>query len=368
MSNLPGSVCFYCADQNPDRDRSRGITRYTSGLLSSLRDFGQMGLAAVVSKSSFAVPNDIVQRCLPFRTDHVIGRLAADHLHPLLAHRDLAEIWHYPKGFLPIGLQVRAKKVGTIADVILQHDADHHPETRPRLAWIYWIGLLKHSIRNLDLIITVSEFSKNAIRTFCDRYGLKCPPIVVAYQGVTVEKTDGASEAKEDYVVHLASNNPSKGTRWLLEQWEILSQARKDSPHLRLIGDLDSRAAALLDRLSNVSLTPSLPGVELEMTIAKARALLMPSEIEGFGIPAVESFLLGTPVAYSKDTALEEIIGAGSRGGFERDTDSFLSALEEALGMENGTVQQKAAQLKERYNWEDCVHQTLEAYRMVAAS
>src|ERR1700732_1972240 len=137
MSDLL-SVFFYCADQNPHRDRSRGITRYTYGLLSHLDDSKLLSLAAVVSKSSFALPDGIKQFSLPFKTDNLAGRLVADHLHGLIGPRIRADIWHYPKGFLPIGPQVKSKRVGSVADVMIQFDADNHPDSRSRLAFTYW--------------------------------------------------------------------------------------------------------------------------------------------------------------------------------------------------------------------------------------
>ncbi|HJT82299.1 MAG TPA: glycosyltransferase, partial [Chthoniobacterales bacterium] len=168
MSNSPISVCFYCADQNTHRDRSRGITRYTLGLMSHLGQIDRLRLSAVASKSSIEIPEGIQRVVLPFRSDHLLGRLAIDHLHPILTRGQKPDIWHYPKGFLPAITRVHGKKVGTIADVMIQHDADHHPRSRPRLAWAYWIGMLKHSIQNFDHIITISEFSRRAILEFCD--------------------------------------------------------------------------------------------------------------------------------------------------------------------------------------------------------
>jgi glycosyltransferase involved in cell wall biosynthesis len=363
MNKRPCTVCFYCADQNPSRDRSRGITHYTYGLLSHLRDARSVKLVALISKSSFAVPEGIEQYSLPFATDRLVGRLLADHLHPLIPPRTVADIWHYPKGFLPVGFQIKGRKVGTVADVMLQHHADYHPESRPRLAFAYWLWMLKHSIQTLDLILTVSEFSKQAIFEFCDRHQLKCPPIVVTYEGVDVSKSEKTiSSSKEDYVVHLASRQPYKATGWLLEQWSSLGRAANDLPMLKLVGDLDDRAAALFSRMTNVSLVPPLPRAQLEELISRSRGLLLPSEIEGFGIPAVEAYLLGTPVAYARGTALEEILGSGSPGGFHRERDSFQIALTEVLNMDPLAVEKKGAELKLRYNWGDCVRRTLDAY------
>ena len=355
------AVCFYCADQNPARDRSRGITYYTDGLLTHLR--GVVRLKALVSKSSFHIPASIERIELPFRTNHLPGRLAADHLHPLIVGKQGAEIWHYPKGFLPLGPQVRAKKVGTVADVMLQYEADHYPDSRSKLAFAYWIGMLKNSLQHLDLVITVSEFSKQAIGEFCARHRLRPPPIVVTYQGVTISTRENESTNKEDYVVHLASELFYKGTRWLLEQWLALQRAGHELPKLKLVGVLDPAAQRLYEQIANASLIPPLPRNELENVIARARALLLPSEIEGFGRAAVEGYLLGAPVAYAKGTAVEEILGADSPGGFVRERESLHAALAEVVNMGRDAVEQKAAVLRSRYNWNDCVCRTLEAYK-----
>ncbi len=342
MSKLPCTVCFYCADQNRHRDRSRGITHYTHELLSHLRDTKAVRLKALVSKSSFAIPDGIEQLNWPFPSDRLPWRLLADHSHPLLAQRNVADIWHYPKGFLPVGFQVKGKRVGTVADVMLQFDADHHPESRSRLAWAYWLGMLKYSIQNLDLILTISEFSKREIIEFCARHRLKCPPITVASLGVRVSRPEEAPPAvKEDYVVHLASRLPHKATMWLLEQWSLLGKTANDLPMLKLVGDLDGRAMALFSTMTNVRLTPALPRPQLEEMIAGARALLLPSWIEGFGIPAVEAYLLGTPVAYVKGTAVEEILDSDPVGGFDRDFDSFQTALTQVLNLDRAAVEKK---------------------------
>ena len=359
----PIEVCFYCADQNPHRDRSRGITKYTLGLLAHLSRVPSVGLKAVVSESSFSVPDFIPRSNLPISTDHTIGRLVADHLHPLLMRSVKADIWHYPKGFLPLGGRVKARRVGTIADVMLQFDADHHPEARSQLAWTYWLAVLKHSVRDLDLILTVSEFSKHAILEFADRYSLKCPPIAVTYEGVEVLRSEEVvATEKKDSVVHLANKLSYKGTTWLLQQWLVLSESMPDLPKLLLVGELDERGQALLPKLTGVDLIPPLPRVELEQLIARSRALILPSEIEGFGIPVVEGYLLGTPVAYSKGTALEEIVGADSPGGFHRDVDSLRMALSEVLNMPREAIRKKGAELKARYSWSDCVQRTVDAY------
>lgn len=359
------TICFYCADQNPHRDKSRGITNYTYGLLANLQKSGQVGVSAVVSKSSSGVPEGILRFAIPFATDHIAGRLLADHLHPLIVPRRAGYIWHYPKGFLPLAFQVKAKKVGTIADTILQFYADRYPRSRSRLAFAYWLGILKHSIEKFDLIITVSECSRQAILEFCLRHDLRCPPVIVTYEDANISRpTTGLPAQKGDYVIHLASRLPHKKTKWLLEQWLKLQNRGWDLPTLRLVGMVEPNIT--LSKLRNVRVYPVLSDSEYESMLGAALAVILPSEIEGFGLPALEAYYLGTPVAYVRNTAVEEVLGTDTPGGFSLEDDSLEDAVLAVLEMDRASIDAKAAELRNRFSWARSVELTLAAYRSLS--
>jgi glycosyltransferase involved in cell wall biosynthesis len=365
MSDQAISVCFYCADQNPHRDQSRGITNYTYGLLTNLKKSGQIKLQALASKSSAGVPEGISTTVIPFRTDHIPGRLLADHFHPLIAGRRVdAAIWHYPKGFLPFGPQVRRPKIGTIADTILQFYADHYPSYRSQLGHNYWIAMLKNAIRHFDLILTVSEFSKQSILDFSSRYRLKIPEIVVTYQGVDDFDIDPSiNRTKQGYVLHLTAKQPHKKTNWLLKEWGRLQKSGVSLPALRLIGQMDADGHERAALLKNTVVEPATGRAEIATAMRDALALILPSEIEGFGLPALEAYYCGTPVVYAKSTAVAEVLGDDSPGGFTFETDSFLSALEQTLIMSPGAIEAKRRELRDRFSWQKCVERTVAGYR-----
>ena len=360
-------VHFYLADQNPHRDRTLGITRYTEGLLAELSTEPQLELSCLVSRSSYQPPFErvAIQR-LPFATDHVLGRLLADHLHPLFVRSD-ARLWHFPKGFLPYLRRPSAAVVGTVADTILDHHAEHYPALRSRAAYHYWLGLLAHSLARFDLVLTLSEFSRRSIESFCERRGVRCPPIEITYPGGRWERPSAEPFAKGDAAVHLSSVQPHKRTDTLLEFWARLQAERETWPRLELIGGLLDAQREKLARLQHVEHTPHLPDGELERRLAAARVLLLPSEIEGFGLPALEAYYLGTPVLYVLGTAVEEVLDTGCPGGFDlRSYESFRDALDDALGLGDDFVARKAAALRERFAWRRCRERTLAAYRRVA--
>jgi glycosyltransferase involved in cell wall biosynthesis len=355
-------VCFYCADQNPQRDRSLGITNYTIGLLKALATSSDISLSGMVSRSSFPLPVMMETHELPFRTDRMLGRLIADNLHPLFS-RTGAAIWHYPKGFLPLTCQVKAKRVGTIADTILQHYADQYPNSRGRIAFAYWLRTLKHSIERFDLILTVSEFSKRCIQEFCARYSLRSPEIVVTYEGANVDPLTQVEVKKQNYVVHLASTHPHKRTKWLLDTWAELQNNGTRLPPLRLIGKVPS--AVDLSKIRNIEVSNSLAATEYTTVIASAKALILPSEIEGFGLPALEAYLLGTPVAYVRNTAVAEILGENTPGAFDFGAETLANAIWQILELSGMAIKEKTAELRSRFDWRRVADKTRAAYRDV---
>ena len=362
------SICFYCADQNPHRDRSRGITGYTYSLISHLQK-RNVRLEAVTSKSSFALPPGVPCKRLPFRTDNPAGRLLGDQLHPWLGQSDAA-LWHYPKGFLPLALHVKGRTVGTVADTILQHYADHYPETRRKLDFTYWLKMLARSISRFDLILTVSEFSRREIIRFCRRHRLRCPEIVVTFEGADIpEELRGAQVQQEDYVIHLASKLPHKRTNWLLSAWAEIERSGDAPSELRLVGEIDAAGEQELAKLKSVRLSPPLDRLQLLEEIRRARALLLPSEIEGFGLPALEAYLLGVPVVFVAGTAVAEVIGDSVPGGYAPDDRrAFVSAVREVLEMPRDSIATHRALLAERFSWEGCADRTIAAYQSLVGS
>jgi glycosyltransferase involved in cell wall biosynthesis len=371
-------VRFYLADQNPQRDRTRGISVYTDRLLEALRTMPDLRLSALTSRSSYQpAPGspEIAVHELPFRTDGPCRRLVADHLH--LALTGLAgadsnlesepDVWHFPKGFLPALQRPRQPVVGTVHDTILEHYATHHPKHRSAAANSYWLGLLARSLARFDLVLTDSEFSRRSIESFCERRRITCPRLEVTYLAARWNGAPTKAEAVEDRVVHLVSPLPHKRSNTALEFWRELQSEQRDLPMLDLIGGTSAEQRIRIAALRGVRSCEAQPDDELKRRISSARALLLPSEIEGFGLPALEAYGLGTPVLYVRGTAVEEVLGQGTPGGFELESfDSFRAALDEVLNLDEDWVHEKSAALRERYSWRACAERSFRAYQGVA--
>ena len=83
----------------------------------------------------------------------------------------------------------------------------------------------------------------------------------------------------------------------------------QDLPELKLVGTLPSEAAACVADDPGICSLPHQSEATLIDLVRRARALLLPSEIEGFGLPALEAYFLGTPVCYAAESVAEILAG-----------------------------------------------------------
>jgi len=328
------NIAVYLADQNPHRDRTIGVTNYTRCLLSGLSSKKDFHLSTLVSASSYSFDNDAVRQIrLPWRTDNNLFRLATDNLSAPILDSMKADVVYYPKGYVSHLMRPSCPVVGTVHDTILQFYADHYPRYRSKIDLIYWIGLMKSSIRKFDLILADSASTREQILDFCSRNKITPPTIRVTYAASDYEDVEVRPNVKKDYVLHFASLAPHKKTRALMDMWSLISKEKSNWPPLKLIGS--KAAVADFLKIPGVSHIPFVENNQLGAVIEGARVILIPSEIEGFGLPALEGYFHGTPVCFARGTSVEEIVsGFTTKGGFElNDPDSFKVALDDVLGM-----------------------------------
>ena len=112
--------------------------------------------------------------------------------------------------------------------------------------------------------------------------------------------------AASPYFVVLGTIEPRKNHLLLLNIWRRLAEQQRSPPKLVIIGTRGWENEQVLDVLDrSVLVRPHV--VEgsgmgdrgLMRLLANARALLMPSFAEGYGLPVVEALSLGTPVVAS---------------------------------------------------------------------
>ena len=363
-------ISAYLADQNPGYDRSFGISRMSQVILEALQATGQATIETIASRTSQQAPIGINNsRILPWGTRRKSIRLLTDHFHPMFGQRVTEpDLYYYPKGYLPLLSALCRPSVVTIHDTIIQYDEDRYPNWRHPWEYKYWAMMLKHTLRNADRILTVSESSRSQIDDFMARHRLPEKPIDVTFEPCLYESLPQPQDpGKMDYVIHLASCEPHKRTGHLIDWWHQAETQGRSLPQLHLIGNVPPESACLISSSSSIIKRPFLEDHALQAAYSAARALILPSEIEGFGLPALEAYYLGTPVCFVRDTSVDEILSAATtKGGFVLDdADSLFDALDEVCRMDASEVRECGLILRDTYASTKVAHRMLKAFRHV---
>jgi glycosyltransferase involved in cell wall biosynthesis len=366
------SISVYLADQNPGYDRSFGISRMSQVVLEALHATGRVEIEAVSSKTSQQAPAFVARsRILPWGTRRKWIRLLTDHLHPAFGGTGgRPDLYYFPKGYLPWLDGLCQPSVVTIHDTIIQYDEDHYPDWRNAMEYRYWARMLKHTLRNANRILTVSESSRRQIQDFMERHRIPVKDIHVTYEPCMYEGiAQPVSPAKQDYVIHLTSCEPHKRSAHLVRWWSEAERQGHVLPSLHLIGTVPPEVEPLLASARTIVKRPFLEDSALQAAYLGASALILPSEIEGFGLPALEAYYLGTPVCFVKGTSVEEILSvATNRGGFTLDSaDSLFGALEEVIAMSADEIRDCGLTLREAYAAEKVAERMMEVFEEVKA-
>ena len=135
---------------------------------------------------------------------------------------------------------------------------------------------------------------------------------------VFLENDGPDQELREhNYFVVCGTIEPRKNHHLLLNVWrELVGQRGRHAPKLVIVGSPGWGAGSVLTALARcrtlhdrVILAHGLSSPALRRLVAHAKALLMPSLAEGFGLPIIEALAVGTPVIASDLPAHREIAG-----------------------------------------------------------
>ena len=111
--------------------------------------------------------------------------------------------------------------------------------------------------------------------------------------------------------------------------------------------------------LPDVTLTGHVPDDDLAAILSGARALVFPSDDEGFGLPTVEALACGTPVVATDIPVLREVLGDRATFIEAGDLEGLLAA---------GAAATRPAPAAPAWSWADAARSTWEVYEALVSA
>ena len=318
----------------------RGYGRFTRGIVNALltsdtrHDFVTYADATTAREHSLPTGARMVTVKTaepPIRAASASGRRRFGDLRAMARAVDgtRPDVLLFPTVYTWFPVRTRCVVVVGIHDVIAEEYPELvFPERRRRRLWNLKSRLARWQA---DYVMTVSGY---AARGVVERLGWPGDRLWVVEEAPDpVFRPLTAAEIRSDvlsrhgvggdqpFVIYVGGVNPHKNLPLFAE---ALASVRSDGADLRLvvvgdvegdrftpgIAELRARLGALqLD--SAVTFAGRLEDAELVHLLNAARAVVLPSRSEGFGLPAVEGAACGTPALATRNSPLPELLGDG---------------------------------------------------------
>jgi len=235
---------------------------------------------------------------------------------PGLFRKIKPDIFLSPDGYLSLNTDV--KSLSVIHDI----NFAHNPEDLPFFTRKYYNYYFPKFAQKAARIATVSEYSKNDI---VQTYQVNPEKIDVVYNGSNniyrpLDKIDrkqvkqiytGAS----DYFIFIGSIHPRKNVERMLLAFDEFRKNYAKPYKLIIVGSYffkNTKLKLIYQKMrfkDDVVFMGHQAPEKIHRLLAAARALILVSKFEGFGIPVLEAMNCNVPAIVSNQTSLPEVGG-----------------------------------------------------------
>jgi len=378
------------------RQNNRGYGRHARALLNALisLDKGNQYTLLVDSvESGDTLPPEAEVRLV--NTDAPTAVATAAN-----GHRSARDMWRmsramsdssynlllFPTVYSYVPVLSKAKKIVMIHDVI----AETYPQlTLPSFtSRLFWRSKVAMGRWQADAIVTVSDYSRKGIlnhfKIAPDRVfvvGEASDPVfrVLPDPRPTPRLRELGLNGDGRVVVYVGGFSPHKNLESLVQAFaDIVAHPSFSDVRLVLVGEYEKEVfhscytalkhqIAELGIASRVVFTGYLPDEELVVLLNLATVLVLPSLIEGFGLPAVEAAACGCPVIATTASPLPSLLSEGGIFINPANREELNSALNRILASEDlrQKMRQAGIAAAARLTWDAAARQMMSLMRQV---
>jgi len=346
-----------------------GVGRYIRNLVLNLQIIDEKNeyILFILSKDSdrLKIENSKVRI---IKTDIRWHTLSEQIKFPSILNQENLDLMHFPYFSVPIFYN--RPFVITIHDLIINHFSTGQASTWPRpiygLKRLAYEFALSQAARKAKEIIAVSYATKDEI---INHLKVNSNKIVVTHEGVS-QKLSGESQKSVidgNYFLYVGNAYPHKNIDRLLEVFKMLDNKAK----LVFVGKEDYFYKRLRNKIREMGLGVNVNFIEnandekLSNLYQNAKALILPSLMEGFGLPVLEAMVNKCLVLASDIPALREICGDAAIYFNPYDVNDMLAKISDVQSNNvdhyNGNKEKGLERVK-LFSWRKMAKKTLKVY------
>lgn len=239
------------------------------------------------------------------------------------------------------------------------------PQNYNTLWRLYFSFLARLGEQKAFRVLTVSEFSKDRLVQVLGINSEKINVIPIGSKNAILDNDaylNGKKPPKYEYLLHIGILDKRKNLPLLVEAFDLLEDKHL---HLILVGGRPSKRLMdgypdIIAKINQLGLTGR---VHLEGYVADedlptyyrhAKAYIFPSIYEGFGIPILEAYHYGLPLAASATASLPEVVGKGGLLFDPHKVVDIAQVISKVLHLsdtELSNMQKEQKEILARFNW-----------------
>jgi glycosyltransferase involved in cell wall biosynthesis len=262
----------------------------------------------------------------------------------------------------------RARQIVTVHDLDF---LDNPERTRGEIRRDY-ARLAPAHARRARAVVAVSHFTAGAVER---RLGVPPDRIVICSPGAPTWKPRAAPVPRGP-ILFMGTLEPRKNLGALLGAYARLREMDKAAPPLWLAGGVTEASAPWLRAIAEAPLRGHVTYLGYIQSdtrydlYAQASMLVLPSHLEGFGMPVLEAMTAGVPVIVSRRGALPEVAGDAAQIVEPDDVAGLAAAMQRYLN-EPASVSaatERGLERARQYSWDASARTLLAAYARVLAA
>jgi glycosyltransferase involved in cell wall biosynthesis len=283
------------------------------------------------------------------------------------------DLFFSPDGYLSL-------KIKEIPSLPVIHDLNFHhfPDDLTFLSGRYYRRYFPKFAHHAKRILTVSEYSKNDISSF---YNIPKENIDVAYNGANdlycpLDESSKSVTKEEytngcEYFIYIGDLLPRKNITRMIKAFEEFKTVSGSRTKLLIVGQKFFLTSEIEKTYlqsyykDDIIFTGRLEPGKLKNVLGSARALILVSYFEGFGIPVIEAMNSDVPVIASNVTSLPEVAGDAALFTDPYSIDSIKDAMvkiDTNEGLRNEFIERGKIRRK-KFSWDNtatCVWESIE--------